>query len=375
MLSLPPGASLAETARVSEACVPALRAIPGVLSVTRRTGRAERDQHAEPVSSSEFVVRVDLSRDTEAIRAEIRERLGAIPGCALVVGYPIAHRISAVLSGTEAEVAVNVFGEEADVLRETVAEMKKALDGMPELADVRANREITVRSFRIDYDMAALAEAGLTPREAGEQVSAAFNGAEVGEVRRGLRRRAVIVRLAGDENTYGADTVKSLLLSGRTGTRVRLDDVARIIPEDAPNLLLREGGRRKALISCNPAPGVDTGRLVERIRERLAPLAEKAGCTLAFGGTCEARAQAARRLGVLGAGLLAAVFFLLVLALGSARGALLALLNVPLALTGAVVAVALADPVLSVSSLVGFVTVTGFTLRNGLLLLNSYQTR
>jgi outer membrane protein TolC len=221
--------------------------------------------------------------------------------------------------------------------------------------------------------MDALVEAGITPREAGEQVAAAFNGVETGEVRNGIRRRAVTVRLAGDENTYTAETVNALILSGRGGKRVRLDEVARVIPEDAPNLLLREGGRRKALISCNPAPGVDTGRLVEKIRTRLAPLAADAGCTLSFGGSYEARESAARRLAILGLGLLATIFFLLVLALGSARAACLALLNVPLALTGSVVAVVLADPVLSVSSLVGFITVIGFTLRNGILLLNCYR--
>ncbi|MBQ9740195.1 MAG: efflux RND transporter permease subunit, partial [Kiritimatiellae bacterium] len=152
MVSLPPGASLSETERVSESCVPAMESIPGVLSVTRRTGRAERDQHAEPVSSSEFVVRVDLSKDTDAIRSQIRERLGSIPGCALIVGYPIAHRISAVLSGTEAELAVNIYGNDVDVLRETVAKMKAALEAIQEVSDVRANREITVRTLRVDYD-------------------------------------------------------------------------------------------------------------------------------------------------------------------------------------------------------------------------------
>jgi len=375
MVSLPPGASLAETERVSEACVPALRSIPGVLSVTRRTGRAERDQHAEPVSSSEFVVRVDLDCDTDAVRAEIRERLGGIPGCALVVGYPIAHRISAVLSGTEAELAVNVFGDDVDVLRETVARMKAEMDKMPEIADVRANREITVRTLRVDYDMDALAEAGITPREAGEQVAAAFNGLPVGEIRSGVRRRSVTVRLAGDENAHDVDVLKSLVVSGRAGRRVRLDDIARVSPEEAPNLMLREGGRRKALISCNPASDVDTGRLVGMLRDRLAPIASSAGCTLSFGGSHQARESAARRLGVLGAGLLAAVFLILVFALGSARAAALALVNVPLGLIGAVAAVAWAAPVLSVSSLVGFVTVVGFVLRNGILLLNSYRGR
>ena len=375
MLSLPPGASLAETERISEACVPAMSSIPGVLSVTRRTGRAERDQHAEPVSSSEYVVRVDLAGDTEAVRAQIRERLGHIPGCALIVGYPIAHRISAVLSGTEAELAVNVFGEDPDVLRDTVAKMKTALESEPGVSDVRANREITVRTLRVDYDMPSLVEAGITPREAGEQVAAAFNGVEVGEVRDGLRKRRVAVRLAGDEDLHDPDTVKSLVISGRAGRRVRLDDVAHVVSEEAPNLMLREGGRRKALISCNPAPGVSAGDLVEKLRVRLAPIAAESGCTVSFGGSCQARESAARRLALYGAGLVAAIFFILVLALGSGRAAALAMINVPLGLVGAVAAVAIADPVLSVSSLVGFVTVTGFVLRNGILLINCYRDR
>ena len=375
MVSLPPGASLAETERVSESCVPAMASIPGVLSVTRRTGRAERDQHAEPVSSSEFVVRVDLSKNTDAIRNQIRERLGDIPGCALIVGYPIAHRISAVLSGTEAELAVNVYGDDVDVLRETVATMKTMLESIPEVSDVRANREITVRTLRVDYDMPALVEAGITPREAGEQVAAAFNGAPVGEVRNGIRKRSVTVRLNGDENEYDINTVKSLVLSGRAGKRVRLDDIARVVPEEAPNLLLREGGLRKALISCNPAPGVNTGELVEKLRTMLTPVASEAGCTVSFGGSYQARESAGRRLGVLGAGLVVAIFFLLVLALGSGRAAALAMLNVPLGLVGSVAAVSFAEPVLSVSSLVGFVTVIGFVLRNGILLINCYRER
>ena len=375
MVSLPPGASLAETERVSEACVPAMASIPGVISVTRRTGRAERDQHAEPVSSSEFVVRVDLSGDTEAVRDRIRERLGALPGCALVVGYPIAHRISAVLSGTEAELAVNVFGEKVEVLRDTVAKMKTVLESHPGVSDVRANREITVRTFRIDYDMPSLVEAGITAREAGEQVAAAFNGAEVGEVRDALRKRSVTVRLAGDENLHDLKTVKSLVISGRAGKRVRLDDVAHVVTEEAPNLMLREGGRRKALISCNPAPGASVGNLVDELRAQLAPIAAKAGCTLSFGGSYQARESAGRRLGLLGAGLVAAIFFILVFALGSGRAAMLVMLNVPLGLVGSVAAVSLAEPVLSVSSLVGFVTVTGFVLRNGILLINCYRDR
>ena len=373
VISLPPGASLSESERVAEAAVDGLREIPGVLSVTRRTGRAERDQHAEPVSSSEFVVRVDLSGDVEDIRRRIRAQLGDLPGCSALVGYPIAHRISAVLSGTEAEVAVNVYGDDLQVLRDVVSRAKKLFAEMPEVSDVRANREVTVRTLKIDYDIDALAEAGLTLREAGEQVSVAFNGLEVGEVRDGLKRRAVVVRLEGSEDETDADAVKSLLLCGRGGRMVRLDEVASIVPEEASDLMLREGGRRKALISLNPADGIDTGALVRKLRERLVPVASSVGCSVEFGGSYQSRESAGRRLAALATVLIAAVFLVLIVALRKVSLAALALVNVPLGLIGGVVAVKVADPVLSVSSLVGFVTVIGFVLRNGILLLQRYR--
>ena len=372
-LSLPPGASLSESERVAEAGVAGLRSIPGVLSVTRRTGRAERDQHAEPVSSSEFVVRVDLDGDVENVRRRIRELLGGIPGCSVLVGYPIAHRISAVLSGTEAEVAVNVYGEDLAVLRETTGRIRRELETMPEVSDVRANREVTVRTLKIEYDVEALAEAGLTLREAGEQVSVAFNGIQVGEIREGLRRRAVVVRMEGADDGADAETVKSLLLSGRGGRRVRLDEVAQVVPEESSDLMLREGGRRKAMVSLNPAEGVDTGELVRKLHERLDPIVAAAGCSLALGGSSQARESAGRRLAVLSVVLIAAIYLVLTAALREFRLAALALVNVPLGIIGGVTAVALANPVLSVSSLVGFVTVVGFVLRNGILLLQRYR--
>ena len=279
------------------------------------------------------------------------------------------------LSGTEAELAINVYDENVATLRAVAAQMKQTLEEMKEVSDVRANREVTVRSLRIDYDEDLLLEAGLTLREAGEQVAAAFNGLEVGEVREGLRRRAVTVRLAGDERALDAGAVKALVLAGRDGRYVRLDEVARVVPEDTSNLMLREGGRRKALISCNAAAGIDIGRLVARLREKLTPIAAAAGCSVAFGGSHQARESAGRRLWTLGLGLAAAIFILLFMALKSPRAVFLTLVNVPLGGTGGIFAVAIADPVLSVSSLVGFITVVGFVVRNGLLLVTRYRER
>lgn len=374
ILALPPGASLEETERISEACGAALRELPGVLSVTRRTGRAERDQHAEPVSSTEFVVRMDLQCDTVALREAIRETLATVPGTSSQVGYPIAHRISAILSGTDAELAISVFGEDLDTLRATVGRLKTELEATPGVADVLANREVTIKTLRIDYHLGALAEAGLTLQSAGEQVAAAFNGVEVGEMRDGIRRRPITVRLAGFD---GADetTVKNLLLHAPGGKFVRLHEVADVVPEEASNLLLRENGRRRALISCNTTEDANIGDLVATLEQRLNPIAQEMGCTLEYGGSHRARENAGKQLVTLGIVLVIVLFAMMLMTLGSSQMALVALISIPLGLMGGVVAVYCTSQVVSVSSLIGFVTVTGFTIRNGILLLNRYQER
>ncbi len=372
-VSMPPGSSLAETERIADGARAAIGRIPGVKTVLRRTGRAERDQHAEPVSASELVVRVDMGADAEAIRRTIRDDLGELPGVSTMVGYPIAHRISAVLSGTEAEVAISVFGDDLAVLRDVAQKVKRILDTLPEVADVRANREILVNTCRIDYDMDALAEMGLSLKEAGEQVSAAFNGKVVGEIRDGLKVRNLVVRLDDGGAGLTPETVRSFVLASPTGRRQRLDEVAHVYREEASNLVIREQARRKALITCNAAASVDTGTLVAALRQAIEPTVAAAGCTVSYGGSFEARQSAGRRLAVLGGALLVAIFVILTLALKTAKAAALVMLNVPLGLVGGIVAVWLTNPVLSVASLVGFVTVVGFVLRNGLLLLNRYR--
>ena len=372
-VSAPPGTSLDEAERVAESSVASIASIEGVLSVCRRTGRAERDQHAEPVSTSELVVRVDPSSNADAVAAEIRGRLSAIPGLSVMIGYPIAHRISAVLSGVESELAINIFGDKLEVLRDAAKRTKAVLDAIPQVVDARANREIMTDSLRIDYDLEALAEAGLTLREAGEQVSAGFNGISVGTIHDGIRRHEIVVRADSGSEAPSADDIRSFVLFARSGKCVRLDEVASVVPEETSSLIVHEGLRRKALVSCNVKPGENVGELVSELRKKLDPVVRDLGCTVSYGGSYSARESAAKRLAVLGAVLLAVIFALLVFALKSPRGALLALVNVPLSLIGGIVAVKISDPVLSVSSLVGFVTVIGFTLRNGILLVNRFD--
>lgn len=374
-VNTPPGTSLAETERVTRGVEERVAEIEGVVAVTRKTGRAEKDEHAEPVSASELLVRVDLEKEPERIRREIQKALKALPGVSTMIGYPIAHRISAVLSGTEAELAINLFGDDLEVLRAAAKEVAEELEKIPQVADARANREVMTETLRIRYRAADLARYGLTYKDAGEQVGAAFNGLVAGRVARNMQRWDVVVRLAEGARDSVRD-VGEFRLDTPRGERPKLREVADVYREEASNLVIRDNGRRKALISCNVAEGSNPGELVKILEERVSPIAHRHGCGVTYGGSYEAQQSAARRLGVLSAALLLVVVGALMKTAGGGKGAALVLLNVPLALTGGIAAVWLAadgGPVLSVASLVGGVTVVGFVLRGGLLLVNRYR--
>jgi HME family heavy-metal exporter len=311
-----------------------------------------------------------MAKDQNALRAAMNAVIKSVPGTSCMIGYPIAHRISAVLSGSAAELALNIFGERPEAIRAAAARAKEILAQMPEVADFQANREILVDTVKIDYDRERLAHEGLTLADAGEQVSAAFNGRILGTVAEGQNRRDVTLRL--EEGDTDEEAVKRLLLKTRTGRFVRLDDIADVHREEASNLVIHENGRRQALITLNPAPGVSVGELVEHLAQRLGPALVPFGCTAEFGGTYEANISARRTLTTFSAVLLVLVFFILVVATKAPIRAFIVMATLPLALVGAVIAVALTGRIVSVASAVGLITVAGFVIRNGLLLENRY---
>ncbi len=375
-ISTVPGTSLAETERLTQHAAQAIATLPGVKTVTRRTGRAERDEHAEPVSASEILVRVDLNRDQTQLRQEINRIITAIPGAATMIGYPMAHRISAILSGTNAEVALNIFGDDLPTLRAATAKAKAIIDTLPQVADAQANREILVDSLCIRYRNPDLLRHNLTREDAGRQVAAAFNGITTGQVAQNQYRWDIVIRLTENHRRTPQD-IATLRLTAPDGSTPRLDEIADIFPEPTSNLIIRDNTRRKALISCNPAPGANIGDLVDTLRQHVEPAINALGCTVTYGGTYEARLTAARQLQILGGAIFLLILLILTFALKKFRFALLILINIPLALIGGILAIRLstpvgASPILSVASLVGFVTLFGFAIRNGLLLLNRY---
>ncbi|MBK8098821.1 MAG: efflux RND transporter permease subunit [Planctomycetes bacterium] len=390
-LMAPPGTSLVESDRLGVGIERQLAAIPGVRSVVRRTGRAERDEHAEPVSSSEIDVSLLPGQKKQQIRVAIDRVLASVPGITTSVGQPIEHRLSHVMSGTPAAIAIAVQGDDLAVLRSLAREIESTLRTIPGARDVAANREVMITSLPIRYRHEDLAAAGLSPAAAAEQVQDALRGETVAEITDGSRRLQMNVRLHPDER-QGIEDVGDLLLRGAAGALVRLRDVADLGRERTSNLITREGGRRKAVISCNVAEGHNLGQLVAEVRARVEPIVARQGCTVSFGGQFEAQQSASRTLGWLGALVLIVVTMLAQAALGSLRAALLVMVNLPLALIGGIAAIfltAVADPfgnalalfglggryqapVVSIASMVGFVTLFGIAVRNGILLVRHW---
>jgi HME family heavy-metal exporter len=400
-VSSPPGTSLFESNRAAEGIEARLIKIEGVQSVTRRTGRAERDEHAEPVSNSELDILVAPGGDKTAIRKEIAVIATAVPGVTVQIGQPIEHRLSHILSGTPAAIAINVYGQNLSTLRQLAKEIEGELKSLPGARDVTANREVLITSVPIRYRHQELAAAGLTPADAAEQVQVALYGEEVAEVNQGVRRYAMVVRLDAGERER-IEQVQDLMLrgtaeDGKPGPTVRLRDVADIGPEKTPNIIARENAQRKAVISCNVADGYNLGDLVAQVKARVEPIVQREGYLVEFGGQFEAQQSASRTLLLAGAGIAVVMLLLLQLSTGSFKVAALVMINLPLATIGGIAAVFITDsllhaglvrntlalfglgasmyqaPVLSIASLVGFITLFGIAVRNGILLVNHYR--
>lgn len=400
-VSSPPGTSLAESNRSALGIEQRLIALEGVLSVTRRTGRAERDEHAEPVSNSELDIMLTPDADYASVRNGIAAIATGVPGVTIQIGQPIEHRLSHILSGTPAAIAINVYGEDLAMLRQLAKEIESELKALPGARDVTANREVLITSVPFRYRHQELAAAGLTPADAAEQVQMALYGEEVAEVNQGVRRYSMVVRLHDSERER-IDQVQDLVLrgtaeDGKPGPTVRLRDVADIGPEKTPNIIARENAQRKAVISCNVADGYNLGDLVTEVKSRVEPIVHREGYIVEFGGQFEAQQSASRTLLVAGSAIAVVMLLLLQLSTGSFKVGLLVMINLPLATIGGIAAVFITDsilhagllkntlplfglgsstylaPVVSIASLVGFITLFGIAVRNGILLVNHYR--
>lgn len=367
-----PGTSLDESNRLGMTAERLLLGVPEVLSTGRRTGRAERDEHAEGVHYSE--IDVDFkpsSRPREAILSDIRERLSQLPGVSVSVGQPISHRLDHLLSGVRAQLAIKIFGPDLAVLRQKAGELEAAIADIPGLVDLQTERQVLVPQLQVRVDRQKAALYGLTPGGLNEWLETALSGRIVGQVLEGQFSYDLVVRLP--ESIRGnPDAIRRLLIDTPAGVKVPLEAVARVNETWGPNQVQHEDAQRRIVVSANVA-GRDLGAVVQEVETRVTEAVElPAGYFVSYGGQFESQRSASRTLGLLSILAFAAMFTVLFAHFRSIAIVLQILINIPLALIGAVLAVLLTGGVFSIATLVGFITLTGIVSRNTIMMISHY---
>jgi len=370
---LPPGTSLRESDRVGVLIETALHEIPEVASTTRRTGRAELDEHAAGVNLSEIeVVTKEGGRKHTEVMEDVRQRLGTIPGVNVEVGQPISHRIDHLLSGTRAQIAIKLFGPDLATLRTKANEMRDAMATVAGVVDLLVEPQVGVPQVQININRPAAAAVGLSSADLAEAAEIAFNGEVVSQALEDQRTYDVLVRF-DDSARQSIETIGRTLIDTPAGAKVPISQVAEVRPDQGPNTINRENVQRRIIIQANVA-GRDLGSVISDVRAAISrKVALPQGYFLQYGGQFESQEKASRQIALLSFVAIGGIFLLLYIALKTARAALLVMANLPLALIGGVVMVFLSGGTLSVASLVGFITLFGIATRNGIMLISHYR--
>ncbi|CAN7516086.1 efflux RND transporter permease subunit [Bradyrhizobium sp. LjRoot220] len=364
-----PGISLAESHRVGLIAERLILEVPEVKTVGRRTGRAELDEHAEGVHSSDLEVNLKPSkRPKTEIVADIRARLAVLPA-SINVGQPISHRLDHLLSGVRAEIALKIFGDDLNSLRATAEMLRGKLAEIPGLTDLQVEKQVLIPQLeiRVDYGRAALY--GVQPAAVIEQLSRLSNGRVISRVVDGYRRFDVTMRLPDRLRT--TQTLGDLLIETPAGW-IPARQIADVKETEGPNQILRENGRRRVVVLANANGKADMTDIVAAIRKVTASTRLPEGFYVRLEGTFQAQEEASRTIAVLSLLSLLLVFAILYSRYRSTVLAFIIMGNVPLALIGSVAALWLAGQPLSVASMVGFVTLTGIAVRNGILKISHY---
>jgi len=366
-----PGISLPRSDQIGTRAELLLLEVEEVVSTGRRTGRAELDEHAEGVHYSEIDVTLREGRPKEEIEAEIREKLGQIPNVSVNVGQPISHRIDHLLSGTFAEIAVKIFGEDLTVLRSLAEEVEQIMSGVTGVRDLYVEAQVPIPQVRIEVNRTQAARYGLGVGEITEALETALNGRVITQVLEEQRSFDVFLRL----DHFWRDNLEFLddvLVDLPTGGSIPLAQVASIETSTGPNQILRENGLRRIVVQCNVA-GRDLGGVVEEIRDRVAAQMDfPEGYFVSYGGQFESQVNATRLILLLSLISVTAIFVLLYSHFQRVGLALQIMLTLPLSFIGAIAAIFLTDGILSVASLVGFITLLGISARNGIMMISHY---
>ncbi len=370
-MRLNPGVTLAESTALASQAERLVREVPEVTRVGRRSGRAELDEHAEGVHVSELDVGLlpasEMRRSMAEVQADIRARLAPLPA-AISMGQPISHRIDHMLSGVRSQIAIKLFGEDLDTLRGQAESLRARLSGMAGLADLEVEKQVLAPQITVRVDYAAAAQYGVSAAQVLATLQGLVEGEKIAQIVEGGRRFALVVRLPDSARAPGG--LAQLLLDTPRG-RVPLSRLASIEEGDGPNQISRDDGRRRIVLSAN-AQGRPLSDVVADIRAVVDGTRLPEGYFITLGGQFQAQEEASRLVAMLAVVSLALMFVVLYARYQSARLSALIMANIPLALVGAVLGLWISGQPLSVAALIGFITLAGISVRNGILKVSHY---
>jgi CzcA family heavy metal efflux pump len=371
---LRPGVSLKKSNEVAESVMRRLMSIDGVMAFSRRTGRAELDEHAEGVNATEVLISFDpdLDRPREEVLKEIRAAMTEIPGIDVSVEQPLQHLISHMLSGVKAQVGIKIYGENLDLLRQKAEELRAAMQGVDGVTDLFVEPQVEIPQMKIKLDRDQLEQFGLTPAYVNEYIETAMNGDVVSEVLLGRRTFDLLVRM-DEKYRENMDALRRLSIDLPSGGTTPLESVARIYEASGPNTIKHEKVRKRIVVQCNVASRglVD---VVEEIQRKQKPIVDSlpVGYDVEYGGQFESQQSATRVISLLFVAALLGVFMVLYTLFGSVNFSLQVMAALPMAFIGSVAMLVVTDQKLTVAAMVGFISLGGIASRNGILLLNHY---
>jgi HME family heavy-metal exporter len=370
-LRLNPGVSLSESAGVASQAEKLVRQVPEVTYVGRRSGRAELDEHAEGVHVSELDVGLkpagDLDRSMAEIQADIRSRLVNLPA-AIAIGQPISHRIDHMLSGVRSQIAIKIFGDDLDVLRSQADLLRSKLAGIEGLVDLEIEKQVLSPQIkvRIDYDKAA--QYGVSTSQIMATLQGMVEGERLSQIIEGNRRFALVIKLP--DSARNLEGLADILIDTPNG-KIPLSKIASIEDGDGPNQISRDGGKRRIVLSANASKRA-LSDIVADIRAVISNQTLPEGYFITLDGQFKAQEEASKVIGLLSIGSFLLMFAVLNNRYKSIRLSLMVMSNIPLAMVGAVIGLWISGQPLSIAALIGFITLAGISVRNGILKISHY---
>jgi HME family heavy-metal exporter len=370
-LRLNPGVALTESSAIARQAELLVMQVPEVTYVGRRSGRAELDEHAEGVHVSELDVGLkpasELNRSMADIQADIRKRLINIPA-AIAIGQPISHRIDHMLSGVRSQIAIKIFGDDLDVLRSQADLLRAKLSGIAGMADLEIEKQVLAPQIkiRINYDIAS--QYGVSTSQVMELLQSMIEGEKVSQIIEGNKRFSLVMKLPDSARTM--EGLSDILIDTPTG-RIPLSRIASIEDSDGPNQISRDDGKRRIVLSANTSNRA-LSEVVKDIRMVVGEQKLPEGYFITLGGQFVAQEKASKLIGFLSLGSLLLMFAVLYSKYQSVRLSLMIMSNIPLAMIGAIIGLWISGQPLSIAALVGFITLAGVSVRNGILKISHY---